>query len=702
MFGFLKSLFQHKERRQAGAADGESRRRVEENFNQVIAGVKDYAIVLLDPQGRILTWNEGARRMQGYEAAEIIGQHFSRFYTNDALLRGWPQSQLDAARAKGTSEEEGWRIRKDGSRFWANVVITALRDGAGNPRGFLTITRDLTASREAQEALRQSEERFRFMIKGIRDYAIFMLDEEGNVTTWNEGAQRINGYEAWEIIGRHFSLFFPEEARARERPAHELRQALADGVFEEEGWRLRKDGSRFWANVLITPIHDEAGLHRGFTKITRDLSERKKSEEELKILWADLEHRVEERTQELTEANRALKAEVEERKRIEEQRARLEEELRRRVEELAEGDRQKNEFLAMLGHELRNPLAPMRNALQIFKMPGVDESTISRVRDMMERQLLHLIRLVDDLLDVSRIMRGKVELQRETVDLVSVLGQAVEMSRPIIDQQGHDLIVSAPEQGIVINGDPVRLAQILNNLLVNAAKYTPEPGRIWLRAERRDGGVSIRIKDTGIGIAPDLLPRIFDLFVQAERTLARSQGGLGIGLTLVKRLVEVHGGKVQARSEGPGKGSEFEVWLPTLSERAGSVNDPAPASLGSVHPRRILIVDDNLEAAETAATLLKLWGHEVNVVNDGLAVLQAVRDLRPEIILLDIGLPGMTGYEVARQIRSEPEFDSLVIAAMTGYGQVEDFRRTKEAGFNYHLTKPLDPGRLQALFGSLD
>jgi CheY-like chemotaxis protein len=371
------------------------------------------------------------------------------------------------------------------------------------------------------------------------------------------------------------------------------------------------------------------------------------------------------------------------------------------VDELADADQQKNEFLAMLGHELRNPLAPMRNALQILKMPGADASTASRARDAMERQLLHIVRLVDDLLDVSRIMRGKVELRREAVDLVSILGHAVEMSRPVIDAHGHELVVSAPDESIRIDGDAVRLAQVLNNLLVNAAKYTATPSPILLRAERRDGGISICIRDTGVGIAPELLPRIFNLFVQGERNLARSQGGMGIGLTLVKRLVEMHGGRVSASSEGIGKGSEFTVWLPVLSEEAVDRKQPVRPAAGALPPRRILVVDDNIDAAETAVSLLKLWGHDVKVVYDGLAVLQAVRDFRPEIILLDIGLPGMTGYEVARQIRSEPEFGSLVIAAMTGYGQAEDVKRTKEAGFDYHFVKPLDPSRLEDIFGAL-
>jgi PAS domain S-box-containing protein len=707
MRNFLRKLFQktgpssRPEARAPAAASGGQTQQTQEHFDQLVAGVKEYAIFLLDPTGRVLTWNSGAEQIKGYAASEIIGEHFSRFYTAESLERGWPQAELDVARSMGRFEDEGWRVRKDGSRFWANVVITALYGGHGSVRGFLKITRDLSDRRRTEEALRQSEERFRLMIRGIKDHAIFMLDTDGNVTTWNEGAQRIHGYEAFEIIGKHYSCFYPEELRSKKVPHQELEGARINGVLEDVGWRVRKDGSRFWANAIITPLYGEGGSLCGYSKITRDLTERKKAEEALTASWMELEKRVQDRTQELTLANEALQMEIEERRQIQVERQRLQEELRARVEELAEGDRQKNEFLAMLGHELRNPLAPMRNALQILKMSGVDATIISRARDVMERQLNHMIRLVDDLLDVSRIMRGKVELRRDVVDLVSILGQAIEMSRPIIDAHSHELIVSAPDESILIDGDAVRLAQVLNNLLVNAAKYTTEPGQIRLEVERSEGGISILVKDTGIGIPGDLLPRLFSLFVQGERNLARSQGGLGIGLTLVKRLVELHGGKVSARSEGIGKGSEFAVWLPALSDtRDDPGQQPGHSVSDSGPPRRILVVDDNVDAAETAASLLRLWGHEVSVINDGLAVLQAVRDFRPEVILLDLGLPGMTGYEVARQIRSEPEFDSLVIAAMTGYGQAEDMRRTREAGFNYHLTKPLDPTRLEALFGT--
>jgi two-component system CheB/CheR fusion protein len=468
-----------------------------------------------------------------------------------------------------------------------------------------------------------------------------------------------------------------------------------EGRFEDEGWRVRKDGSQFWANVVITALKDRDGRLIGFSKVTRDLTERKRAEDELRQAHDSLEQRVRERTAELAATNATLRAEVEERRR-------LEEELHHRVAELAEADRHKNEFLAMLAHELRNPLAPIRNAVQILKMPGADRRTIDQAREMMDRQLQHLVRLVDDLLDVSRIMRGKISLDRQPVDLATIVGRAVETAQPVIDAHGHLLTVELPDRPVMLGADLVRLAQVLSNLLTNAAKYTERAGRIWLTATAEGDEVICRVRDTGIGIASDLLPRVFDPFVQAERSLARSLGGLGVGLTLVKRLVEMHGGTVEAHSEGLGLGSEFVVRLPARwTEPVGAPGAPAgPAIAADRARRRVLVVDDNVDAADSAAMLLRLWGHEVQTVYDGLAVLQAVRDFRPEVILLDIGLPGMTGYEVAQQLRAQPGLGSVVLAAMTGYGQDEDRRRSRAAGFNHHLTKPLDPLTLQALIES--
>jgi PAS domain S-box-containing protein len=546
-----------------------------------------------------------------------------------------------------------------------------------------------------KEAARRQAHQLQLLVQGTKDYAFFLLDKYGYVATWNAGAERIKGYKAEEIIGQHFSRFYSQDLIDRGWPDHELEVAQKVGRFEDEGWRLRKDGSRFWANVILTALRDDAGRLLGFSKITRDLTERKRAEEAIRQANTELEERVRQRTNELARANEGLEAEIGSRKR-------LEQELLHRLDQLAAADRDKNEFLAMLAHELRNPLAPVRNALQILKMPGADSSTVEQAHGMMERQVGHLVRLVDDLLDVSRIMRGRVELRPEQVDLAAVVARAVETAQPAIDAQGHQLTVALPPVPVMVHADLVRLSQAISNLLMNAAKYTQQPSRIWLSAERDGGDVVVRVRDTGSGIAKDLLPRIFDLFVQADRSLARSQGGLGVGLTLVKQVVQMHGGSVSAFSAGPDQGSEFTLRLPILPERQTVDEDHVPEKPAQPDrpSRKVLVVDDNVDAAESAAMLLRLGGHQVRTVHDGPSVLKAVRDFRPEIILLDIGLPGMTGYEVAKQLRAQPEFESLLLAAMTGYGQDEDKRRSKEAGFDLHLTKPLDPHKLEAIIAS--
>jgi signal transduction histidine kinase/ActR/RegA family two-component response regulator len=368
--------------------------------------------------------------------------------------------------------------------------------------------------------------------------------------------------------------------------------------------------------------------------------------------------------------------------------------------EVKEADRRKDEFLAMLAHELRNPLAPVRNGLQILKM-GADPASVERAREMMERQVAHLVRMVDDLMDVSRIMRGKVELRREPVDLATVVGRAVETAQPAVDAAGHQLTVVLPDEPLRVNGDLVRLTQVLSNLLVNASKYSDRAGRITVTAGRSGEEAVLGVKDTGVGIAPADLSRIFELFAQVDRSVSRSQGGLGIGLTLVRRLVEMHGGTVAAHSEGPGRGSEFVVRLPVLTttRTAGGVRADGPSA--AVPRRRVLVVDDNVDAAESLAMLLRLADHEVRTAHDGPAGLAAAAEFRPDLIVLDIGLPGMTGYDVARRLREMPEFRSTTLAAMTGWGQEEDRRRSREAGFDHHLVKPVDPAVLEELLTSL-
>ena len=386
-------------------------------------------------------------------------------------------------------------------------------------------------------------------------------------------------------------------------------------------------------------------------------------------------------------------------------RTHLEAELRDRAEQLAEADRRKDEFLATLAHELRNPLAPIRNALHILRSArGSGNPADQRLHDMMDRQIGHMVRLVDDLLEISRITRGKIELRPETVDVQAVIRSAVDTSRPLLDAAGHDLEIALPETLLIVHADPVRLSQVVANLLNNSAKYTPGGGKISLAVVEDEGDVVISVRDTGVGIPAEMLPRVFELFTQVDRTRKHSQGGLGIGLALVKSLVEMHRGRVEARSEGLGHGSEFIVRLPLLTAASGSPGDTALAagSRGENLPRRrVLIVDDNRDAAESLALLLQLSGYDVRTAHDGLSALQTLDDYTPAVVLLDIGMPGMDGYEVARRVREKPGLQDILLVALTGWGQEEDRRRSNQAGFDRHLVKPVDPEVLHGLLASL-
>ena len=352
----------------------------------------------------------------------------------------------------------------------------------------------------------------------------------------------------------------------------------------------------------------------------------------------------------------------------------------------------------MLAHELRNPLAPLRNAALLLQQPGVDQPFVGRTGKMMGRQVQQLGRLVDDLLDLSRIARGKMQLRKEWVDLGQTARRAAEASRPLVEARRHELIVSLPASPVRLLADPSRLEQVLTNLLNNAARYTPEGGRIWLTAKTEGGEAVVRVRDTGIGIPPEMLSRIFGLFAQVERAQERAGGGLGIGLSLVKSLTEMHGGSVEAHSAGPGQGSEFVVRWPLPSEEIPAIvtapPEEEPVAERALH---VLLVDDNVDAAESLGMLLRLWGHEVAVAHDGPTALRAVEAQRPEVALLDIGLPGMDGYELARRLRSQPSLGRIVLVALTGWGHEEDRRRSQEAGFAHHLTKPVDLSALQEL-----
>ena len=500
----------------------------------------------------------------------------------------------------------------------------------------------------AELLLRESEERFRLLIEGVEEYAIVMLDPQGRVATWNSGAARINGYGAEEILGQHFSRFHTAEDRQLKRPESLLAQARENGTVEDEGWRVRKDGSRFWAHVGFTVLRGADGALRGFAKVTRDLTERKQ------------------------------------------------------VEALEEAGRQTRQFLAMLGHELRNPLAPIRNAVGVMRMREIADPQVAYCRDLIERQVTYLARLVDDLLDASRITTGMIGLQPERLQLAHVIALAAEASRPGIESRKHALTIEMSPEPIWISGDQTRLVQVVQNLLNNAAKYTSPGGHITLRVQREDGMALIEVRDDGIGIAPELLPRIFDLFMQGDGGLARTEGGLGVGLTLARRIAELHGGSIQAASAGIGHGATFTVRLPVLDEAPPGPEPPPQAVPGpeTAGARSVLVVDDNKDAADSVAALLGLRGHRVHVAYNGPAALAAAAEHAPEVVLLDIGLPGMDGYEVAVRLRALAATRDARIVALTGYGQDEDRQRSRQASFDAHLVKPVDSETLYALVES--
>ncbi|HTM58116.1 MAG TPA: PAS domain S-box protein [Candidatus Udaeobacter sp.] len=618
-------------------------------FRLLIDSVQDYAIFMLDLEGRIVTWNAGAEKLKGYRRDEVIGRHFSIFYPRDAVEKGWPDWELEIAKANGRFEDEGWRVRRDGSTFWANIIITVIRDERGIARGFSKITRDLTGRHRDEQELQMREEHFRVLVEGLRDNALFTIDREGLVTSWNVGAERVTGYRADEVLGFSFDRFYSPGDIALDRPQHQLEMARESGHSEDQDWRIRRDGVSYLARLSLTAIPDDLGRVRGFTVVLSDLTQHK------------------------------------------------------RAEDLEESQRRMMEFLAMLGHELRNPLAPIRNAVSIMSERDVSKTTVEWSTRVIARQVEHLTRLVEDLLDVSRLTRGKINVRHEPVELVSAVTSAIEAARPLIDARGHQFEVDLTDEKLVVAGDVTRLAQIVLNLLNNAAKYTPEGGTIRISMKREGEDAVLRVVDTGIGISPDLAARVFDLFVQGERSLDRTEGGLGIGLTLVQRLVAMHEGQVEVSSRGPGLGSEFIVHLPLQREkaRARAVEEPGRESRAVGDGRRVLLVDDNLDAAETLTALLRAWGYDVSSVHDAWTALMVAADQRPDVALLDIGLPGMTGYELAERMRALPGLASIILVAITGYGQDEDRGRARQAGFQHHLVKPVDLDALRALLDAL-
>jgi PAS domain S-box-containing protein len=651
---------------------------LEDPFRLLVASVQDYAIFMLDPNGYIMSWNAGAERIKGYRADEIIGQHFSKFYPLEAVQRGHPDYELRVATAEGRFEEEGWRVRKDGSLFWANVVITALREPDGTLRGFGKVTRDLTQRREYEDRLRHSEERFRLLVEGVREYAIFMLDTNGFVATWNVGAERIKGYTAEEIIGQHFSKFYPPDVAESGWLEHELQVATAEGSFQDEGWRVRKDGSRFWANVTITALRDEHGRLRGFAKLTQDLTARKQSE----VIEAHGTQR-----EEMLDAERAA--------RIEAQRA----------------VRMKDEFLATLSHELRTPLNAILGWTQLLRVPKPHKpEDVQHGLEVIERNARAQVQLVDDLLDLSRILAGQVRLDVQRIALVDIVRSAIESAEPTARTKGVRLESVLDPRGSMVSGDPGRLQQIVWNLLSNAIKFTPKGGKVQVLLERVNSHVEITVSDTGIGIPLSFLPHVFERFTQRESTASRHYGGLGLGLAITKQLVELHGGSIQAKSRGEGEGSTFTVNLPLLviqepiEERVHPTypSDPENLALPGLSGVQVLVVDDEADARELLTRILENQGANVTTATSGDEALRLLEIAQPEVIVCDIGMPGMDGYQLLRKIReNEPKGKRLPALALTAFARAQDRKRAMLAGFQSHLAKPFDTAELVLVIAGL-
>ena len=608
-------------------------------FDDVVARIEEYAVFTLTSAGAILDWNSGAERIFGHEASDVIGRHYACFFSEEEQRAGVPDAALAIAVAEGSFDGEGWRQRQDGEPFWGHITLAALRSRGGGMEGFVQITRDLTQRRMTMEALRLSEERFRLLVECVQGHAIFMLDPEGHVVSWNSGARRVKGYEEDEIIGRHFSVFYPPEEVDAGLPRELLALAWKEGKVEEEGWRVRKDGTRFLGHIVITAVFEPGGELRGFAKFTRDLSDR------------------------------------------------------RQVETLREAGRRKDSFLAMLAHELRNPLAPILPGVDIILRCATDPEKVSEVAGMLRRQVEQMARLIEDLVDVSRFNTGKIELRKVRGPLAEVTERALEAVKPAIEAKQQLLSVDIP-QDLHIEADPHRLAQVISNLLSNASKFTPPGGRISLSAEVARGEMlKIVVKDDGKGIEQEEIDSIFELFEQGG---AEATGGLGIGLTLVRSLAELHGGEVSVRSQGTGAGSEFTVLLPVV------IPVDVPARAGGRDGKRneevlrVVIADDGKSAADILGMFFRMEGMATRIAYDGDEAVAVARDFEPDVVFLDLGMPRLDGFDACRRIRSM--YPHAVMVALTGWGSKEDRRRSADAGFDEHLIKPVGPEQLRQFF----
>ncbi|HEU4903912.1 MAG TPA: PAS domain S-box protein [Flavisolibacter sp.] len=506
-------------------------RQSEERYRLMVEGVKEYAIFMLDPTGHIMSWNDGAKRLKGYNANEIIGKHFSIFYTAEDLETKKPERELKIAVATGKYEEEGWRIRKNGSLFWANIVITALFNDQNKLIGFSKVTRDLTDRKDNEEHLRQSEERYRALVEQLTDYGIFMLDEKGRIVSWNEGAKRIKGYMAEEIIGKYFSIFYPEEDVVSGKPGMELKIAKAEGKYEEEGWRIRKDGSRFWASVVITAVYSKEGIHIGFSKVTRDLTERKESERALRESY---------------ERFRQLAGE-----------------LKVTNTELRYANQELEQFTSIVSHDLQEPIRTIKSFLQLINLK-LGQGQYDDLETYITKSInaAHRMReLIHNLLQYSQLAKNEVVVEK--IAVLDVVNEALQNLKTAVEASRAKITVESDVEEI--EGDRVQMVQLIQNLLSNALKFTKEEDpKVIIRCREENGYVKFAVTDNGIGIAQGDLEKVFEIFRRLHTK--KDYPGTGIGLAICKKIVDRHHGRIWPESE-PGKGTTFYF---TLNEEAAA------------------------------------------------------------------------------------------------------------------------------------
>ena len=623
------------------------------------------AIVSFATDGTVLSWNGGAEAMFGHSAAEMIGRSLDQLMPAadepvlyDQVAAGVPVSAVDTV-----------RVRKDGSQVHVSLNMSPIRDADGRIIGGTAIARDISEVRRAAQALRESEERMRLLVENATEFAIFSMDLERRITVWNAGAQRLLGYTGSEVLGQSGDLVFTPEDRAAGIPQKETETALAEGRAMDDRWHLRRDGSRFWASGAAMVMRNAAGDAVGFVKILRDQTAARAAQQAL-----------EQNRRELMDV-----AATNERQRA----------------ELEAADLAKDRFLAVLSHELRNPLASISAAGTVMAEPSLRPEDRTRAGAVVQRQAVAMKALLDDLLDLSRLRLGRLELHPRPVGIGEIVRPALESTRPLVDRGRHALTVALPANELEVKADPLRLSQVVANLVANAAKYTPPGGEIRVSAQLAGSDVVVAVEDNGIGMRPEEIERMFDMFTQAPEAFQRAAGGLGIGLALARSIVQLHGGWIVAASAGQGQGCQVRFGLPllrTVPARPESAIPAAPSSDPQAgEGELVLLADDNPDVVWGLTKLLQKAGYRTITATCGEEAVRLADEHRPKVLVLDLGMPDIDGREVARRVRALPWARDALLVAATGWGQENDMRRSLDAGFDAHLVKPVDAQQLLRL-----